>query len=70
VPQPGQSNRYLFLVAAAHCIGNDIHLVSGSEAVNGSLCDADVALDADDDGGDGSICTERVKGLLDFWSAA
>lgn len=69
MPEPGQGNWHLFLVAAAHCISNDINFVPSSEEVNGSLCDADVALDANDDGGNGPICTEWGESLLDFWSA-
>jgi len=33
------------------------------------LCDANVTLDADDDGGDWPVCAERIEGFLDVWCA-
>lgn len=70
VPQPSQSKRNLFLIAATHSIGNDIHLVAGSKEIDSSLCDANMALDAYDDGGNRSICTQGVECFLNFWDAA
>lgn len=49
--QPGQCNWDLLLVAAAHAVGNDVHLVLSPEKIERGLGYADVAFDADDDAG-------------------
>jgi hypothetical protein len=54
VSQPRQGNRHLLPVATAHSICDDIYLVTRAEEINGGLCDADVALDAYDDAGEGA----------------
>jgi len=49
MPQACQRDWDFLLVAAADSIGDDVDLVSRSKQIDGGLCDADVALDADDD---------------------
>jgi hypothetical protein len=66
MPQPCQRDRHLLLVATAHSIGDDIHLVLGSKEVDGSLCDANVALDADEDAREWAAGIQVVEGFLDF----
>lgn len=66
MPQSGECEWHLFLVAAAYAISDDIDLVAGSEEIKCGLCDTDVAFDADDDSGDGTVCAERIKGFLDI----
>lgn len=70
MPQPSERDWDLLLVAAAYAISNDIDLVASSEKINRGLCNADVAFDANDDSGDGALCTERIEGFLDVWRAA
>jgi hypothetical protein len=69
VAQAGEGYGDLLLVATADAIGNDKDLVASSQQINGGLCDADVALDADNNAGEGPCGLERVDGLLYFWGA-
>lgn len=70
VPQPGQCNWDLLFVAAAHAIGDDIDLVPSSKKIDCGLCDTNMAFNADDDGGDGSIRAERIESFLNVWCTA
>lgn len=70
VSQAGKGQGDLFLVAAAHAVGNDVDGVAGSDQINAGLGDTDVALDADDDAREGPCRIERVEGLLNFGGAA
>lgn len=67
MPQPGQRNWHFLLVAAAYAISDDIDLVTSSEKIDRGLCDADVAFNADDNSGDGSVRAKRIEGFLDVW---
>jgi hypothetical protein len=69
VAQAGEGNGDLLLVAAADAISDDKHIMSGPQQINRGLRDADVALDADDDAGEGPCRVEGVEGLLDLWGA-
>jgi hypothetical protein len=69
VAQAGEGNGDLLLVAAADAIGNNENIVTSPQQVNRGLRDADVALDADDDAGEGPCRVEGVEGLLDLWGA-
>jgi hypothetical protein len=66
VPQPCQRDRHLLLIATAHSIGDDINLVLGSKEVDGSLCDANVALDANEDARERAAGIQIVEGFFDF----
>lgn len=68
MPQPSQCNWHFLLVTAAYAISDDIDLVASSKKVDRGLRDANVTLDADDDGGDWPVCAERIEGFLDVWS--
>lgn len=53
-PEPVESDDDLARVAAAHAVGDDVHLVAGVAQIQGRLRDADVRLYADQgDGGAG-----------------
>lgn len=67
MPQSRQRNWHLLFVTAAHAVGNDIYSVSRLEQIKGSLCDAYMALDADDDARQWTGEVERVESLLDLW---
>jgi hypothetical protein len=69
VAQAGEGYGDLLLVAAADAISDDENVVAGSQQVNRGLCDADVALDADNDAGEGPCCVEGIEGLLDLRGA-
>lgn len=47
MPQPCQGDGYFFLVAATHSICEDVDFVASIEQINGRLCYADVAFNAD-----------------------
>jgi hypothetical protein len=69
MPQPCQCNGHLLLIAAAHSIGDDIDLVLGPQEVDGRLCNANVALDANEDARERAVGLEVVEGFLDFGSS-
>lgn len=64
MPQSGQGNWDLLLVAAAHAVGNDVDLVLSSEKIEGRLSYANVAFDADDDAGQRAGGVERFEGFF------
>jgi hypothetical protein len=69
VAQAGEGDGDLLLVAAADAISDDKHIMPGPQQVNRGLRDTDVALDADNDAGEGPCRVEGVEGLLDLWGA-
>jgi hypothetical protein len=69
VAQAGEGDGDLLLVAAADAISNDENVVAGPQQINRGLRDADVALDADNDAGEGPCRVEGVERLLDLWGA-
>jgi hypothetical protein len=66
VPQSCQRNGDFLLVAAAHSVCDNVDLVSGLEEIDGGLCDADVAFDANDDARERAGDFEAVESGLDF----
>jgi hypothetical protein len=66
MPQSRQCDRDLLGIAAAHAVCNDVDLVPSPEKIDGGLCDANVALDADDDARERTGDFEAVERFLDF----
>jgi hypothetical protein len=66
IPQPRQCNGHLLLVTAAYAIRDDIDLVSSSEEIDGGLCNADVALNANNDAREWAGDIKTVERFLDF----